>query len=233
MKQKILITGINKGLGLAMTKLFLSKGHEVFALVRHYSDDLKSLHKKYISQLNLYTADVSEEAQVENALTSIKKDTDSIDMLINNSAVYYHSDKVPVEKIDFSIYVTTYRVNAIGPLLVIKYALPLVRRGSRKQIINISSEAGSIADTWRKSEYAYCMSKAALNMASRILKNDVQAEGINVLTVHPGWFSSEMGTKEAPITPDQAAIKIVKLLEKSFNIKSPMYIDPDGKEIRW
>ena len=77
--------------------------------------------------------------------------------------------------------------------MVIKNALPLLRKGRKKLIVNFSSEAGSIGTCGRQSEYSYCMSKAALNMASQILQNAVKAEGIKVLALHPGWFSSDMG----------------------------------------
>jgi NAD(P)-dependent dehydrogenase (short-subunit alcohol dehydrogenase family) len=117
--------------------------------------------------------------------------------------------------------------------MMIKHALPLVRKGKRKLIVNISSEAGSIGNSWRKSEYAYCMSKAALNMASSILHNDLRREGIKVLAVHPGWFSSDMGGSAAPITPVTAAEQVVKLLLQSFALDGPVYYGPDGKALPW
>jgi NAD(P)-dependent dehydrogenase (short-subunit alcohol dehydrogenase family) len=233
MKQKILITGINRGLGLAMTKIFLKQGHHVYAIIRRSSDELESLKKKYTEQLKLFDGNVTDEISIKHAVSLIKEDTDSIDMLINNSAVYLHTDKVPLEQADFADYLTTYHVNAIGPLKVIKHALPLIQEGKGKRIVNISSEAGSISAAWRKEEYGYCMSKAALNMGSRILQNYVKDDGINVLAIHPGWFSSDMGTAAAPITPEQAAKKVVKVLDLNYDIDGHMYYDLDGKEMQW
>lgn len=233
MIQKILITGTNRGLGLAMTKIFLSQSHQIFAIIRRTSDELQSLQNQYSNQLKLYTGDVTDESSIEQAIQLIGMDTNEIDMLINNSAIIFPADKTPLENVDFSVYEPTYAVNAVGPLKVTKHALPLVRAGQGKRIVNISSEAGSIGDAWRTSEYAYCMSKAALNMASRILQNYVEADGIKVLAVHPGWFSSDMGTSEAPITPDEAAAKVVKLLTRPFELKGHMYYDLDGKEMDW
>ncbi|MCB9500813.1 MAG: SDR family NAD(P)-dependent oxidoreductase [Deferribacteres bacterium] len=233
MKQKILITGTNRGLGLALTRIYLSQGHEVFTINRRQGDVLQSLKNEYTDQLKLYIGDVADEISIENAVRTIEKETDSIDMLINNAAVLFPADNVPIEKVDFSVYGATYDVNAVGPLRVVKYALPLVRKGMGKRIVNISSEAGSVTDSWRKSEYAYCMSKSALNMASSILQNYVKKDEIKVLAVHPGWFSSDMGTSAAPITPDESAVKVVRLLEKTFALDGPMYFDLDGKEMQW
>lgn len=102
----------------------------------------------------------------------------------------------------------------------------------KRRIVNISSEAGSISDAWRKSEYAYCMSKSALNMASRILQNYLENDNIKILAIHPGWFSSDMGTSAAPIIPDESAAKIVKLLGRSFDLKGTMYYDLDGNQMQ-
>jgi NAD(P)-dependent dehydrogenase (short-subunit alcohol dehydrogenase family) len=126
-----------------------------------------------------------------------------------------------------------YQVNAVGPLIVVKYALPLLRKGQRKLIINFSSEAGSIGACWRKSEYAYCMSKAALNMASRILQNALKEEGFKVLALHPGWFSSDMGGVDAPITPAEAAEEIVKLVLNPLSLVGPIFVASNGEALEW
>ncbi|MCA9732055.1 MAG: SDR family NAD(P)-dependent oxidoreductase [Deferribacteres bacterium] len=233
MKQKILLTGANRGLGLSLTKIYLSQGHEVFAIIRRVNEALHSLKNEYADQLKLHIGDVADEPSIEKAIRAIEKETDYIDMLINNAAVLFPADNVPIEQVDFSVYGATYDVNAVGPLRVVKYVLPLVRKGGGKRIVNISSEAGSITDSWRKSEYAYCMSKSALNMASSILQNYVLEDKIKVLAVHPGWFSSDMGTSAAPITPAESAVKVARLLEKSFTLQGPMYYDLEGKQMHW
>ena len=138
-----------------------------------------------------------------------------------------------LEQVDFSVYLPAYQVNAVGPLMVVKYALPLLRKGQKKLIVNVSSEAGSIGACWRKSEYSYCMSKAALNMASRILQNALKEEGIKVLALHPGWFSSDMGGAAAPITPSDAAEEIVKLVLNPPGLDGPIYVASNGEALEW
>jgi NAD(P)-dependent dehydrogenase (short-subunit alcohol dehydrogenase family) len=229
----ILLTGASRGLGLAMTENLLSRGHRLVVIARHNNDALQNLQKKYVHQLSVFRADVSDEAVIKNTLAEISVQTKLIDILINNAAVHLDPERMPIEQVDFSVYPRTFLVNAIAPLVVIKYALPLIRKGQKKLIVNISSEAGSVANAWRKSEYAYCMSKTALNMASRILQNDLQKEGIKVLALHPGWFSSDMGGKAAPLTPADAARPLADLLMKSFEPKGPVYYGPDGEVMPW
>lgn len=229
----ILITGANRGLGLAMTEEFLTQDHIVKAIIRQESEALQKLKDIYPDQLNLFIGDVNDELSIKKAIHQISLQTQAIDILINNAAVHLDPERIPIEDVNFSVYLPTFQANAIGPLVVIKHALCLVRKSRKKLIVNISSEAGSITNCWRKSEYGYCMSKAALNMASRILQNDLRDEGIKVLSLHPGWFSSDMGGTNAPITPIDAAKKVVTLLFKSYNLNDPVYYDSDGKVMAW
>jgi NAD(P)-dependent dehydrogenase (short-subunit alcohol dehydrogenase family) len=159
--------------------------------------------------------------------------TGSLDIVLNNAAVNLERSGPLLEQVDFLIYLPTYQVNAIGPLMLVKYALPLLRKGNKKLIVNISSEAGSIGACGRTREYSYCMSKAALNMASRILQNALKEEGIKVLALHPGWFSSDMGGADAPITPWEAAEEIVKLVLNPPGLDGQIFVSPDGEALEW
>jgi NAD(P)-dependent dehydrogenase (short-subunit alcohol dehydrogenase family) len=227
----ILITGANRGLGLAMTRRFLAAGHRVFVVVRGENEALNEMEKK--NGLLCFIGDVSDEPAVKRAFTEIGRRTKGLDILINNAAVHLDPQRLPLEKVDFSVYLPTFRVNSVAPLIVARYALPLLRKGNKRLLVNISSEAGSIRDAWRKSEYAYCMSKTALNMATRILQNGLKDEGIKVLALHPGWFRSDMGGKEAPITPDEAAAKVVEVILHPPDLNGPSFVDSDGKEMNW
>jgi NAD(P)-dependent dehydrogenase (short-subunit alcohol dehydrogenase family) len=229
----ILITGGNRGLGLAMNEIFLRKGHTVYTIIRKINARLQVLIDTFDNKIHIFTGDVTDENSIKKVISEINKNTAQIDILINNSAVHLDPERLPIEQVDFSVYAKTFAVNSTGPLIVIKHALPLIRKGQKKLIVNISSEAGSISNSWRKSEYAYCMSKSALNMASSILQNDLKEEGIKVLTVHPGWFSSDMGGKKAPITPFEAAEKVTELILQSFDMEGPIYYGIDGKVMPW
>ena len=233
MNYEILITGANRGLGLALTENLLAEEHHIHAINRRESDDLLDLQKKYPGSLQLYPGDVSDESSIRQALERIADRAGSIDIVLNNAAVNFERSGPLLEQVDFSIYLPTYQVNAIGPLVVVKYALPLLLKGNKRLIVNISSEAGSIGACERRREYSYCMSKAALNMASRILQNALKGENIKVLALHPGWFSSDMGGVDAPITPSQAAKEIVKLVLDPPGLDEPIYVSLTGEELEW
>ena len=233
MNYEILITGANRGLGLALTEKLLAGGQHIHAINRQGSRDLLELKKKYPASLQLYPGDVCDEDSIRLALEAIASQIDSLDIILNNAGVNLEQSGPLLEQVDFSIYLPTYQVNAIGPLMVVKYALPLLRLGNKKLIVNFSSEAGSIESSWRTGEYSYCMSKAALNMASRILQNALMEEGIKVLAMHPGWFSSDMGGANAPITPSEAAEQIVKLVLNPPGLDGPIFVALNGDALEW
>jgi NAD(P)-dependent dehydrogenase (short-subunit alcohol dehydrogenase family) len=233
MNSKILITGSNRGLGLALTQQFLSQGDQVFALARRQSEALQQLQQQHPDRLHPFQADVTQESTIIQALDAIARQAGHLDMVVNNAAVHLEQSAPLIEQVDFSGYLTTFEVNALGPLKVVKHALPLLRRGEKKLIANVSSEAGSISATRRRSEYSYCMSKAALNMASQLLQNSLQDEGIKVLAIHPGWFSSDMGGQAAPVTPAEAAAVVVNTLTRPHDLSGPVYVAPDGRPMSW
>jgi len=233
MNFQILITGANRGLGLALTEKLLADGNYIHAINRHESAELLQLREKYPNNLQLYPGDIRDENSIRQSLHKIAGQVSALDIVLNNAAVHLEQSRPLLEQVDFSVYLPTYQANVIGPLMVIKNALPLLRKGRKKLIVNFSSEAGSIGACGRQSEYSYCMSKAALNMASQILQNAVKEEGIKVLALHPGWFSSDMGGVEAPNTPSEAADEIVNLLVNPPGLDGPVFVDSQGDTLEW
>jgi NAD(P)-dependent dehydrogenase (short-subunit alcohol dehydrogenase family) len=234
MSQKILITGAGRGLGLSLARIFLTRGFTVYALNRENTAGLAGLKKEFPSAFDWVKADVRWTAEVEAAMRKIAKLTPSIDILINNAAVHLELGITDdFSSIDPEKVLATCNVNSVGPLRVIAAFMPLVLASERKLVVTISSEAGSITDAWRTKEYGYCMSKAAVNMMSRILANRVRKDGVKVLAMHPGWFSSDMGGKEAPITPDQAAANVAETILRPWTLDDPIYVDSTGKQMHW
>jgi NAD(P)-dependent dehydrogenase (short-subunit alcohol dehydrogenase family) len=124
-------------------------------------------------------------------------------------------------------------VNALGPLRVTQSLLELLRRGTRKVIVNISSEAGSILRCGRKSWFGYCMSKASLNIQTRILENHLRADGFRVFSAHPGWMRTPMSASAAaPLAPEQSAAYLYDLLVDP-RPDTPQFVQYDGSEHPW
>jgi NAD(P)-dependent dehydrogenase (short-subunit alcohol dehydrogenase family) len=228
----VLITGASKGLGYSLTELYLSKGHLVIATYRKNLENLEKIKEN--KNLLLYKMDVSDEETVKTAYEYIGNKVKYIDILINNAAIYIEDKSKTIENIDIENVIQTLNVNSIGPLRVLKYFYPLVEKGFKKLIINISSEAGSISNCWRDREYGYCMSKSALNMLSAILQNYSKNKGIKVLSIHPGWMRTDMGGPNADISPEESAEGIFNLSLKEWDVNDKnIYMDYKGNIMTW
>ena len=228
------ITGADKGLGFSLVQRFLREGIRVFAGQHHLNNDLSELAKSFPQALTPISLDVTKSDSVSQAADSVSKLNPTLDILINNAGVMLET-RTPLLELDLAHLplFETMDVNAFGPLRVVQQFLPLLEKGDHKLILNVSSEAGSIADCWRESEFAYCMSKAALNMQSKILQNYLKPRGFKVLAVHPGWMKTDMGGTNADIHPDQAAEGIFKLAVKDWNLDDEIYMDYHGQPMTW
>jgi len=230
----VLITGANRGLGIELVKIYLAANYTVFAGTRQNSDLLEQLKTKHQEKLTIVPLDVSEDASVETAAKNIHSYQVPLDIIINNAAARFDETMNPLEDIKFDVAMKAFNINALGPLRITKTFLPFLQNGRKKMLVNISSEAGSIGSCWRDREFDYCMSKAALNMESKLLQNYLKPSGIKVLALHPGWMHTDMGGAEAPLNPAVAAKRIHDLIEGNVgNIDGPIYLNEDGLEFPW
>ena len=101
-------------------------------------------------------------------------------------------------------------------------------------VVGISSESGSISTANREKEFDYCMSKAAMNMGTKLLGNYLKKDNICVISVHPGWMRTDMGGQAADLDPEETARKLVEVFEKTRKAGiSPRFIDNEGKDFPW
>jgi NAD(P)-dependent dehydrogenase (short-subunit alcohol dehydrogenase family) len=232
MKKTVLITGADAGLGLSLVKRFLKGDYRVLAGVHRSRDRLEGLPG---DSLSLVPLDVADMDSVREAACQAAGQTQALDVLINNAGIHLKDSPQTLEQLDFSNqqFQRTMEVNAFGPLRVTQQFYPLLEKGSQKLILNISSEAGSVADCRREAQFAYCMSKAALNMQSKILHNYLGPRGFKVLAVHPGWMRTAMGGPDAALDPDESAEGIFRLAARAWTPDEPMYLDHQGNLLPW
>lgn len=235
MTKTVFITGAGKGLGLALARHFLQAGDRVFAGERSPSRALPELLEQYPQNLTSLPIDVTRMDSVRAAARTISGLAPALDILVNNAAVYLEDKVANLEDMDLSdeYFQQTMNVNAFGPLRVVQQFLPLLRKGQGKLILNISSEAGSIADCWRVREFVYCMSKSALNMESKILQNYLGPDGFKVLAIQPGWMKTDMGGADAQVDPNETARAILALAARPWRSDDIIYLDYEGNPLPW
>ena len=204
-----LVTGIGRGIGRALTEKFLAEGYGVVGTILTSSAPLSHPH------LNVFLLDLSLPESIDHCCAEITRANIKIDILINNAGALFDEDEthVIVDKLR-----KTLEVNLIGTIDFTEHIIPVMNKGGH--IINISSSAGSIANTEPGGnshfEYhypAYKISKSSINMYTRTLAMRLKHEGndIAVSSVNPGWVKTDMGGEDAELTPQEAANDIFKL----------------------
>lgn len=216
------ITGADRGLGLGLATVFLAGGYRVFAGCFGLDEEgLKALGQRYGDALTVVPLDVRSETSVRAAADRIAEMTGHLDLVINNAAILLDQNATILDDLDYEAMMAMYNVNTLGPLRVSASVLGLLRNGEGKRIVNISSEAGSMAARLRRGQttrYGYCGSKSALNVQSIILGNHVAEFGIRVLLIEPGWVRSYLsgGVKymKADLEPEESAMKLYEFLHR-------------------
>lgn len=225
----VLITGANRGLGQCLVEKFLAEGWRVFAGQR----SLGAGGAAPPSRLTRLELDVRATTSVQAAARLVGAQTSGLDVLINNAAVNPRPEcDALLGELDFDAIALSYDVNAIGPLRVVQAFLPLLERGQRKLIVNVSSEAGSLQHSWRDRMYGYCMSKAALNMQTTIVDRALKPRGFNAIAIHPGWMRTEMGGPKAALDPADSAAGMYEVINGA-NADTPRFLQHDGEVFPW
>jgi NAD(P)-dependent dehydrogenase (short-subunit alcohol dehydrogenase family) len=225
----VFITGAGRGLGLCLARRFLQEGFTVFAGKYRTTDGLNALAGPRFHPVML---NVTDERSVADAARATAAIAPGLDLLINNAAIC-EDEGGRIEQVDFERVTRIMNVNTIAPLRVSKAFLPLLRTGDMKTIVNVSSEAGSIADCWRKGMFGYCMSKAALNMQTKLLSNYLGNDGFRVLSIHPGWMRTDMGGRNADIDPREAAQGIFNIVNSSSPATDILFCDYKGAPLKY
>ena len=228
---KILITGVGGGLGNCLTEIALDRGHEVIATgMENIIDNamLKEKKKSYGSKLQIAEMNVEDDNEVKIIAELIDKQFGSLDGIINCAGIMVEREKT-IEEVDLSEVVRSFQVNTVGPMRVVQQMLPLIYKGEKQAIINISSEAGTIINAF-PTNYAYSMSKTALNMFSERLREYLKPLNILVYAVHPGWMRTNMGGNDAPADPRDIANGILDIMErKKISYSKIAFIDSTGR----
>jgi NAD(P)-dependent dehydrogenase (short-subunit alcohol dehydrogenase family) len=224
-----LIVGTSRGLGLELTRFALGESTRVTAIARQAVPALEALKAKHGAALAIATADVCSDAELREVAAGLGDVR--FDAIVYNAAVHRGGDDILEAEADDMLL--TLDVNAVGAARTVRYFRPFLSDGGL--LAFISSEAGSIGDSGRSSEYGYCMSKAALNMFARLMGNreKQRGSGVHVVALHPGWIRTDMGGPRAHLAPEEAARDVWRLLEQRSAKAGPPFVDRLGEPLAW
>ncbi|HEX2572464.1 MAG TPA: SDR family oxidoreductase [Polyangia bacterium] len=228
---RYLVTGANRGIGLEFVRQLAARGDTVEAVARRpeRSPLLLELAQRSPALVRLHTADVTNDYNVR-ALAGEFEGV-GIDVLVNNAGVM--GRLAPLAEIDLEDVMHTFAVNAVSPLRLARALLPALRRGQARRIVHITSKMGSIDDNKSGGAYGYRMSKAALNMASRSLANDLRGEEMVSAVLHPGWVKTDMGGPGAMISTEESVRGLLRVMDGLTLAHSGRFFSYAGEEVPW
>jgi|TARA_B100000683_G_scaffold34624_2_gene30302 NAD(P)-dependent dehydrogenase (short-subunit alcohol dehydrogenase family) len=236
---RALVTGANRGVGLALCRELAANGAKIVAVCRKASDELRALNPEEIIE----GVDVTDTASCERMAREVSA---RLDVVVNNAGYFYE----PVEKVTdgtmaFDEEMKMIDICAVGPLRVTTalYREGKIAKGSK--VAMVTSQGGSV--TWREvqnpagGDYGHHMSKAAANMGSKLLAQELKHEGIMVQVLHPGFNKTDMTAKYAKIWEIEGAVDPAvgaKRVLHEIGLMTPEYNGlfincEDGLQIPW
>ena len=232
----VLITGSNRGIGLALSRYYAGQNWRVIATCRRpgQAEDLLALAAQH-ENLSIELLDVTSEEHI-GALAQRYADQ-PIDLLINNAAILGALPEQSLGGLDYESFEQTMAVNVFGPLRVSEALSDNVAAAGGK-IVALTSGLGSITLMGRmRGFYFYRISKAALNMSWRALRADLKPRGVAVLLVAPGMVDTrllhESGYRGPALTPEESAAGMAEIIANASLEDPGVPINVDGKVIPW
>lgn len=221
MQQIVVITGANRGIGLALTRHYLANGAQVFGLCRHSSQALDSSGATVVEGIDVGSDSLVE--RLQSALEAVK-----IDLLINNAGILRSE---ALGSIDYETVEEQFLVNAVGPLRVTEALLPQLKPGAKVALI--TSRMGSIKDNTSGGYYGYRMSKAALNAAGMSLARDLKPRKVAVAILHPGYVQTDMVNHGGDISAEVAAERLAARIRELELDNSGTFWHSNGEVLPW
>jgi NAD(P)-dependent dehydrogenase (short-subunit alcohol dehydrogenase family) len=221
MANTALVTGANRGIGLALCARLEQSGRDVIAVCRRSSRELDALGVRVETDVDI-TSDAAVTA-LAHRLEGV-----ALDELWCNAGVLREDH---LNDLDLGGVRELFEVNALGTLRVVKALHGLVRRGGK--IALLTSRMGSIGDNGSGGYYAYRMSKAALNAAGMSLARDLRTVGIAVAILHPGFVRTEMTGKTGNVEPADAAKQLVERVDQLSLETTGTFWHANGQTLPW
>ncbi|TSA38356.1 MAG: SDR family oxidoreductase [Methylococcaceae bacterium] len=228
----VLITGANRGLGLAFCRHYLAENWHVVACCRHPDSSAALLAlAESCPHLRIEALEMTDFAQID-ALGE-KLSGVPIDLLINNAGIYPDTASNAFGQVDFEVWRQALLVNTFAPAKLTETMLASLHLGHDKLIVCLSSLMGSITDNTSGGSSYYRSSKAALNAVMKNLSLSLQNDGVGVLILHPGWVKTDMGGANALIDAEVSVRGMCQVIKAFTLTQSGQFINYDGKILPW
>ncbi len=230
-KRLALIVGANRGIGLGVAEAFLAAGWDVIATAR--KPDQATALRALGDRVTILPLDMAVPAALDGFGAALGDPLGGrmLDAALINAGVagpdHRSANAATTEEIGALMF-----VNAVAPIRLARQIVPHLRPGPGVLAFQ-SSVMGSVAMNSGGGHELYRASKAALNSMTRGLWGELRGKQLTVLSLHPGWVRTDMGGRGAPVSVDDSARGIVRVIEAQSGAHQHRYLDYNGAEIAW
>lgn len=206
-----LVTGGNRGIGLEVCRQLARLGIRVILGSRDEAKGVAAARKLVADGLPVEARqlDVASVQSIRECMKWVRHDVGRLDILVNNAGIMIEEgDADPLEELE--IIRDTMQTNVYGPLLLSRLSIPVMKSRRYGRIVNLSSGMGSLSEMGA-GYTAYRLSKAGINVLTRVIAAETEGMGILVNSVDPGWVQTAMGGRGASRTVEQGAETVVWL----------------------
>lgn len=220
----VLITGANRGIGLALTQHFITRGDRVIAACRHSNDALDATGAQVEAGV-----DVTDDAAL-TALAARLGDS-RVDVVVLNAGIMTREAFGEIDASGWDNMRRQFEVNAMGPLRVAQALSGHLADDAKIGII--TSRMGSVADNGSGGRYGYRASKSAVNAIGKSLAVDLEPRGIAVFLLHPGFVATDMVGGTGEVSPEHAAGQLVERLDSLTLAQTGTFWHANGSQLPW
>ncbi|HMI47328.1 MAG TPA: SDR family oxidoreductase [Gemmatimonadaceae bacterium] len=227
-----LVTGGNRGIGLEVCRQLAALGVKVILGSRDAAKGAAAARELTSIGLPVETRhlDVSSAKSISECMNWVRRDVGRLDILVNNAGVMIEEgDADALEELE--IIRETMQTNVYGPLLLARLAIPIMKSRRYGRIVNLSSGMGSLTEMGA-GYIAYRLSKAGINVVTRVVAAETEGMGILINSVDPGWVRTGMGGSGATRTVEKGAETVVWLATLADSGPSGAFFR-DRKVIAW
>jgi NAD(P)-dependent dehydrogenase (short-subunit alcohol dehydrogenase family) len=237
-----LITGSNRGLGLEFVRQLGKAGWSVIGTCRspEKAEDLSKLAKELPGQIEIYALDIRD----AEAIVALSRDLAErpIDLLLCNaglnpgaakSATITGAPGTRIQDFDDATWFQVFMVNLIGPIRVAAAFSENVARSDYRIMAFLSTRMTIMAENLDGARYMYRTSKGALNIAVRNLSIELNQRNVICLALHPGWVRTEMGGKNADLSPKESVSGLIDTILKATLRDNGKFFDYKGEELKF
>lgn len=237
MTQSILIIGAERGLGLGLAQQLFDRGWDVTGTARTGDDttELRAVGRTAPERLHVAHIDVTRAGQIGPFKAELGDRTFDVIYLVAGIYGPVHNSVLEATDAEFANVMLT---NCFGPIRLARRLLDRLRQPG-STLAFMSSHRGSIEMSIEPAlpMELYRASKVAQNMLARGIYADHMEDGLTVLSIHPGWVETAMGTLDgtvdAEISVDESVTGVARVLEAHMGTQTNRYLDWEGNDLPW